>query len=175
MYGASCFLVDTDYVTFLDEDNALDADHVSATLAALAAAPGGPPEWAHSLRKIYDNEGTFVCVDAVDSLGTLAPTAHDPAGQRRFVDTNNMVVRRDIAPLVAHGWYHTRTGADAAVSADLCARFRGICTRRATVCYVAASASESNGLAHFTRPTPRPEVAALVASLRLDTAPLRDS
>ena len=172
MYGAAAFLSNSDYVTYLDEDNSLDADHASSVLAAVAAA--GLPTWGHTLRKVYDSAGAFVCVDAVDSLGTLAPTAHGAPG-RRFVDTNCMFVRRDVAPLVAHGWYHRRTGADAAVSADLCARFPdGVCTRRFTVCYVAASSADSNGLAHFTGPPPVREVAELAAAAALHTAPLGD-
>jgi hypothetical protein len=171
MYGAACFLNASNYVSFLDEDNALDACHVSSILAAAESARR--PEWGHTLRKVYDSTGKFVCVDAVDSLGMLAPTAHD-AG-RRFVDTNCMFVRRDVAPLVAPGWYHQRTGADSAVSADLCSRYpNGICTRAFTVNYVAASSAESNGLEHFTRPTPLPAVAALVAAAVIDTTPLAD-
>jgi hypothetical protein len=85
-------------------------------------------------------------------------------------------VRRDVAPLVASEWYHTRTGADSAVSAALYARYPdGVCTRRFTVCYVAASSAESNGFEHFTRPQPLPALAALVASARVDTTPLADA
>ena len=84
MYGAAAFLNDSTYISYLDEDNALDADHASSILSCVEAA--SQPSWGHTLRKVYDGAGAFVCVDAVDSLGTLAPTAHD-AG-RRFVDTN---------------------------------------------------------------------------------------
>lgn len=171
MYGAACFLSSSDYLSFFDEDNALDTDHASSVLHALEAV--GLPSWGHCLRKIYDSRGQFVCVDAVDSLGTLGPTQHDPA--RRFVDTNCMVVRRDVAPLVAPGWYHRRKGADTAVSADLCARFSdGICIPRFTVSYVAASSADSNGLAHFTQPTPFAAVAELARAGPLNTAPLDD-
>jgi hypothetical protein len=171
MYGAACFLASSDYLSFFDEDNALDADHASSVLHAMEAA--GLPSWGHCLRKIYDSRGQFVCVDAVDSLGTLGPTQHDLS--RRFVDTNCMVVRRDVAPLVAPGWYHRRKGADSAVSADLCARFSdGVCTNRFTVSYVAASSAESNGLAHFTQPTPLATVTALARAGPLNTAPLDD-
>ena len=173
MYGAACFLANTEYISFLDEDNALTHDHVSSVLRTMEAA--GLPSWGHCLRKVYDSRGVFVCVDAVDSLGTLGPTRHDPT--RRFVDTNCMVVRRDVAPLVASGWYNRRKGADSAVSADLCARFSdGVCTNRFTVAYVAASSAESNGLAHFTEPEPLPSVFALLeAGPPLNTAPLEDS
>ena len=173
MYGAACFLNSSDYLMYFDEDNVLDADHASSVLCAMEAA--GLPSWGHSLRKIYDpSSGEFVCIDAVDSLGTLGPTRHDPP--RRFVDTNCMVVRRDVAPLVASGWYNRRKGADSAVSADLCARFSdGICTNRFTVSYVAASSSDSNGLAHFTQPEPLAAVIALAeAGPPLNTAPLDD-
>jgi hypothetical protein len=171
MYGAACFLSSSDYLSYFDEDNALDADHASSVLHALEAAC--LPSWGHCLRKIYDSRGQFVCVDAVDSLGTLGATQHDPA--RRFVDTNCMVVRRDVAPLVAPGWFHRRKGADTAVSADLCARFSdGICIKRFTVSYVAASSADSNGLAHFTQPTPLAAVAELARAGPLNTAPLDD-
>jgi hypothetical protein len=85
-------------------------------------------------------------------------------------------VRRDVAPLVAAEWYHTRTGADSAVSAALYARYPdGVCTRKFTVSYVAASSAESNGFEHFTRPQPVAEVAALAAGARIDTTPLADA
>jgi len=192
MYGAACFLANTDYLSFLDEDNALDADHASSVLHSLEAA--GSPAWAHCLRKIYDSSGRFVCVDAVDSLGTLGPTAHDPA--RRFVDTNCMVVRRDVAPQVAAGWWNKRKvrcrcadvggaradarlffprkGADTTVSAALCARFEGVCTNRFTVSYVAASSADSNGLAWFTKPAPLAAAAEMSRAWPLNTAPLDD-
>ena len=172
MYGAACFLNQSDYLCYLDEDNVLDADHCSSVLQAMEAA--GLPSFGHCLRKIYDSNGQFVCIDAVDSLGTLGPTKHDPA--RRFIDTNCMVVRRDVAPLVASGWYNRRKGADSAVSADLCARFGdGVCTNRFTVSYVAASSSDSNGLAYFTQPEPLAAVLALAeAGPPLNTAPLDD-
>ena len=172
MYGAACFLASSDYLSFLDEDNALDVDHASSVLHSMEVA--GLPSWGHCLRKIYNSRGEFVCVDAVDSLGVLGPTQHDPP--RRFVDTNCMVVRQDVAPLVAPGWYHRRKGADSAVSADLCARFvDGTCTNRFTVSYVAASSAESNGLAHFTQPAPLADVVALARAGPLNTAPLDDS
>lgn len=169
MYGAACFLNDSTYVSFLDEDNSLDADHASSWLSA--AEQAGLPEWGHSLRKVYDSAGRFLCLDLVDSLGTLAPSLQS---QRPFVDTNNMFIRRDIAPLVAQHWYHTRTGADAAVSAALCAHHAGICTKRFTVSYVAASSANSNGVDHFTRPTPLPALAELGRTARVDTTPLGD-
>jgi hypothetical protein len=173
MYGAACFLNQSDYLCFFDEDNVLDTDHCSSALQAMEAA--GLPSWGHCLRKIYDSSGAFVCVDAVDSLGVLGETRHDPT--RRFVDTNCMVVRRDVAPLVASGWYNRRKGADSTVSADLCARFGdGVCTNRFTVSYVAASSSDSNGLAYFTQPEPFAAVLALAeAGPPLNTAPLEDS
>lgn len=62
--------------------------------------------------------------------------------------------RRDVAPKVAVHWYNRRKGADTAVSLALCRGFRGVCTGRFTVNYVAGSSADSNGAAHFTGPAP---------------------
>ena len=37
MYGAACFLNSSDYLSYFDEDNVLDADHVSSVLHAMEA------------------------------------------------------------------------------------------------------------------------------------------
>ena len=136
-------------------------------------------EWGFSLRKVFDKGGRFLADDVVDSLGTIAASFHT---RRPFVDTNCMFLRRDVAPKarasppqarasvpgprrtrhagprraaqVSRHWYHRRGGADSAVSLELCTNWRGVCTRKFTVNYVAASSEHSNGAQHFTAPPP---------------------
>lgn len=63
---------DVSYVMFLDEDNTLDADHVSTLTASLAGAP--PGSWAFALRKIMSPRGETICLDVCESLGSLHHT-----------------------------------------------------------------------------------------------------
>lgn len=99
-YGALPWLVgaDTEYVAFLDDDNAVDPDHYKLLVYA---ATGAGVAWAHSLRRIVDREGRHVCFDNCESLGGLCVTT----GGRRLVDTSCYVLRRDLAIEFGSLWH----------------------------------------------------------------------
>jgi hypothetical protein len=96
--GAVPWLVDTDYVCFLDQDNMFDETHVQKLVEALPA--GG--RWAHSLRKIVNKEGVVVCLDACESLGGLCHTVLNP--RDRLVDTNTYLLDRTLAVQISSLW-----------------------------------------------------------------------
>ena len=80
--GSVPWLVDADYVCFLDQDNAFEPDHIQRLIESI---PNGG-RWAHSFRKIIDRDGRDICLDACESLGGVCHTcinAHD-----RLIDTN---------------------------------------------------------------------------------------
>lgn len=95
------FLVDADYVCFLDEDNAFDPEHVRLLCRSVVASHA---PWGHSLRRIVDEESRDVCPDACESLGGIAPSVLGD----RLVDTSCFMLRMDMALRVAPHWYDAR-------------------------------------------------------------------
>lgn len=99
VYGAAGYLVDGEFVAFLDEDNWYEPDHL-ASLMELVTARGWA--WTHSLRKIVDSQGQFVCNDDCASLGHW-PFWCEPA--LHLVDVNCYLLRRDVAIGLSPLWY----------------------------------------------------------------------
>jgi len=99
--GALPWLVNTDYVTFLDEDNEFEPDHLENLLAALAETKGGA-RWAFSFRKIIDRDGTVLCNDTCESLGSVCHSAL--AMDDRHIDTNCYLLERELAVQICPLW-----------------------------------------------------------------------
>ena len=98
VYAACSFLVNSDVICYLDEDNWFDIHHVENLVSTLKKGN----DWAYSLRKIYDKEGNFLCEDNCESLGKW-PVYFD---DRTFhIDTSSFAVRRDVAIRIGHAWY----------------------------------------------------------------------
>lgn len=98
IYAAFSFLVNEDYVCFLDEDNWLEPDHVSTMVENMDKYN---LQWTHCLRNIYRKDGTFACQDNCESLG-LNLSYYT---QRYHIDTSSFMVRRDVLVRMAHAWY----------------------------------------------------------------------
>jgi glycosyltransferase involved in cell wall biosynthesis len=98
--GALPWLVDTEYVCFLDQDNAYAPNHLYHLLRSLSQDSSA---WAHSLRSIIDANGTPLCVDSCESLGGVSHTVL--GRQDRLVDTNCFLLRRDVAIEVGQLWH----------------------------------------------------------------------
>lgn len=97
--GAFPWLVNEDYVCFLDQDNLFgDAEHITSLLNSLV--PGA--RWAYSLRKIIDREGNVVCNDACESLGFIAHTVLHV--DDRLIDTNCYLLERELAVQISPLW-----------------------------------------------------------------------
>ncbi len=97
IYAAAPWLLDADYVCFLDEDNTYTPDHVAGLVEAVQGNP-----WAHSLRTIVDPEGTPVCVDACESLGGIRHSVL--SGDDFFVDTNCYLLPVGLARQLSPCW-----------------------------------------------------------------------
>lgn len=89
-YASSCYLTDSRYVSFLDEDNTYDTDHIKTALSDVTSDVG----MIYSYRKIIDNDGKFICYDDFESVGM----------DTLFCDTSTMIVRRDIARKYSYRW-----------------------------------------------------------------------
>jgi glycosyltransferase involved in cell wall biosynthesis len=98
IYGSIPYLVNSDYVMFLDEDNWLEPDHVESLVNVIQEGN----DWAFSLRKIYDGDGNFVCNDDCENLG-LWPTCI--SDQEFFVDVGAYFLPTTIAIQISPLWY----------------------------------------------------------------------
>jgi hypothetical protein len=153
IYGAASFLVNTEFVCFLDEDNWFDPEHVGSLVAAARAGRG---HWAFSLRNIVDVDGALVAPDLCESLGSLHPVfSHASA---THIDTNCYLLSRPLAVRTAHKWYLQTSAGDRIAKPDqamcqaLLARVPPACTnRRHTVNYTVGSRPGSVAVDFFLR------------------------
>lgn len=100
IYGSLPFLVNATHVAYLDDDNTMDPHHIQNL--ARAVVKGGEGYWAHSLRRIVDAAGTFVCNDNCESLGGIS---HTICGQHDYlVDTSCYLLPRDLAIAAGPHW-----------------------------------------------------------------------
>lgn len=90
--AASAFLVQEDFICWLDDDNTFDSDHVEHLVQAIEGK-----QYAHSLRKLLNPDGSFYDYDDFESLGQYSG----------FVDLNCYLMDRRLAVQVAPLWYNT--------------------------------------------------------------------
>ena len=116
--GGVPWLVDAQYVVFLDDDKAIEPSHLAGLLRAVTQVPRDPGSngaatqykarsmlaWAHSLRKFQDGEGRRVD-DLCESLGIVTPGLFNKEQEdgspglvlSRLVDLSSLLIRRDVA------------------------------------------------------------------------------
>jgi hypothetical protein len=94
------WLVNTDYVCFLDEDNVFEPDHIEKLLGALRSVPNA--RWSYAHRTIIDGDGTFICNDNCESLGSMTHTAL--GREDRHIDTNCYLLDRELAMQICPLW-----------------------------------------------------------------------
>lgn len=99
IYAASSFLINTDYVLFLDQDNWMQPEHV-ATLIDNCERKN--LDWSYSLRSIYDRDGNYLLDDNCESLGQWPIFLSE---QHHLVDTSCYCVRRETITRVGGAWY----------------------------------------------------------------------
>jgi glycosyltransferase involved in cell wall biosynthesis len=104
IYAAVPYLIDSDYIFFLDEDNWYDNDHVSSLVQLMESEN---LEWSFSLRKICEHNGKFVTNDDCESLGDWPSYS----GRKPLVDTSCYAMRGEVLKKICHRWYHP-LGAD---------------------------------------------------------------
>lgn len=94
IYGASAYIAKGSLICFLDEDNWFDPDHVEQLVEVVENGN----DWSYSLRKIFNQEGRFVCDDNCESLG---PWATCIANDDFLVDMNCYMLRKQVALTVS--------------------------------------------------------------------------
>lgn len=101
VYGAAPWLLDAQYVAYLDDDNEVDPDHYRILLRSIVNSKA---RWGHSLRRIIDEQGAEVCPDNCESLGAIT---HTPLGPHdRLIDTSCFIMDRELAVRVSPVWNH---------------------------------------------------------------------
>lgn len=99
IYAAASHLINSDYVLYLDQDNWFDIDHVSTQIATIESNGW---QWGHSLRKIVDKDGNYLCLDDCESLGRwpiyLGVNHH-------LVDTSSFCIKREVITQIGSAWH----------------------------------------------------------------------
>jgi len=97
--GSIPFLCNSDLVSFLDEDNWFEPEHVESLVSMIHY---GKLDWAFALRNIVDEDGRFVTKDLCENLGNLHHVFQDPKDYH--VDTNSYMFKRNLAIQFSHIW-----------------------------------------------------------------------
>lgn len=97
IYAAFSYLVNEDYIIYLDEDNWLEPNHVESLINTIES---GNLHWAYSLRNIVSKEGNWICEDNCESLGWWTSVAG-----YNHIDTSCYCIDRNIATKAAYAWY----------------------------------------------------------------------
>lgn len=93
IFSAFSFLVDTDYIVYLDQDCYFDPTHIESMIELILDKQ---LDWCYSLRKIVSREGSYICNDDCESLGK-----YKPIFDYHLIDTNCYCIRRDLAVMVS--------------------------------------------------------------------------
>lgn len=96
IYGSFSYLVDGDFICFLDEDNWYEDDHIESLIGSIKAGN----KWAYSLRKIVSQEGEYICNDDCESLGRWKSVLND-----NFIDVNCFMIPKMAAIAFSPYWY----------------------------------------------------------------------
>jgi hypothetical protein len=127
VYAAFTHLIDTEYVSYLDQDNWLYRGHVEGCIKTIETRS---LDWCYSLRQIYSKEGKMVAFDDCESLG-IWPTYHGV----NHIDTNCYFLKTEIATKIASVW-HGGWGQDRVFLQAITQHFpKFYCTGNYTTCY----------------------------------------
>lgn len=129
IYASVSYLLNSDYVLYLDQDNWYEPGHVASMVGACERHGWS---WCHSLRKIHRTGGEYVCEDDCESLGAW-PTYLQ--ADQHLVDTSTYCIRREVIVELAPAWYG-RWGADRQFYRAISTHVPQFgCTGQSTVCY----------------------------------------
>jgi glycosyltransferase involved in cell wall biosynthesis len=148
IYGSVPWLCNTKWVSFLDEDNWFDDDHLSTLMNSVTSASAA---WGFSLRKIVDTEGKLVALDECESLGNLHCVFQ--VNGVYHVDTNCYLIDRQLAIKYCAIW-NRRFREQVSPDIELCNTLLRnepppASNRRHTVNYTAGSTESSVGAQQF--------------------------
>jgi hypothetical protein len=130
IYAASPYLVNEDYICFLNEDDWFEPNHVESLLTLIEK---NHLDWAHSLRSVYDKEGNYLFPDNCESLGKYeiwnAPGCY-------LVESCSYMVKTNVLCAVAGAHNHREFGPDRLLFAMLAKLYPKFdCTGLHTMCF----------------------------------------
>jgi glycosyltransferase involved in cell wall biosynthesis len=99
IYAAVPFLMNAEYIFFLDQDNWFEPNHVSSMIKLMESEN---LDWTFAMRKVYKENGEFITNDNCESLGDYQCYSRLP----NLVDTNCYGFKRSTLVKSAHYWYH---------------------------------------------------------------------
>lgn len=106
IYAGIPHLLNADYIFFLDEDNWYEPDHVASLVEVLDRGN----DFAHSLRKIYNPDKSYVCDDNCEALGQW-PIYFSHDNPQYLADTSSFAFNRKFLEKTCHLW-HSGWGGD---------------------------------------------------------------
>lgn len=104
IYAAFSYLINQDYIMFLDQDNWFEKTHVESMINKLEETDS---DWVYSLRNIYSKDEEYLMPDNCESLGRFMPYT-----DYRLVDNNCYCFTKEtlvkISPALYGGWGQDR-------------------------------------------------------------------
>jgi glycosyltransferase involved in cell wall biosynthesis len=116
-YAAASYLVNTDYIAFLDEDNWFDQDHIESMVEAATRGFQSSYGWSFSRRKIVSKDGEFICNDECESLGDVENVFYRSGNHDYLIDASCFLLPIHLAVSVSPLWYR-KARAPGVVPAD---------------------------------------------------------
>ena len=96
IYAAATYLSNGKYISFLDEDNYYEPNHITSCVNLIMDGY----DWVYSLRNIIDKDKNFICEDNCESLGKWKSVLND-----NFVDVGCWFLSKPNALMVSPLWY----------------------------------------------------------------------
>lgn len=106
IYAGIPHFLNADYIFFLDEDNWYEPDHVASLVEVLDRGN----DFAHSLRKIYNPDKSYVADDNCEALGQW-PIFFSHDNPQYLADTSSFAFNRKFLEKTCHIW-HSGWGGD---------------------------------------------------------------
>ena len=110
IYAAYPHLIDSDYISFLDQDNWYAENHVQSLVDTIEK---NDLDWAYSLRNIYSESREFLTTDHCESLGAWPIFfTYNSENPQYLIDTSCFLFKRDFIQKTAHLWHTGAWGED---------------------------------------------------------------
>lgn len=129
IYAGIPHLLNADYIFFLDEDNWYEPDHVASLVEVLDRGN----DFAHSLRKIYNPDKSYVADDNCEALGKW-PIYFSHKDPQYLVDTSSFAFERKFLQQTCHLW-HSGWGGDRRYLYAVMQQAKWDTNRKHTLCY----------------------------------------
>jgi glycosyltransferase involved in cell wall biosynthesis len=99
VFGSVPFLINADYVAYLDDDNIVDPKQYADLLRSIVA---NKTKWSYCLRYLMGADGNRVGEDNCESLGGISHAVYGPGNY--LIDTSCYMIERDLAIAAGPIW-----------------------------------------------------------------------